>query len=234
MTLWIGWGVAALLTIAWAVTWRLLSAARDEAEEAHRQAQRLLQQTRDELTEARAAAARRLRSAQDDARFAGKALAEAMIPVEDAMTLAVLAEGDLESVRDGVSLVKKQLRGALASAGITPFEPELGAPFDPHTQECLLLPGGADGGDVVIDKVDRIGWRHHERLLRPAQVRLKRSALDSDEVAVDEVPEEAPTEAPDEALAEVPDEDLTEAPDEAPQETPEPPSDDAALHDAPR
>lgn len=231
MTLWIGWGVAASLAIAWAVTWRLLSVARDEAEEAHRQAQRLLQQTRDELTEARAAAARRLRSAQDDARFAGKALAEAMIPVEDAMTLAVLAEGDLDSVRDGVSLVKKQLRGALASAGITPFEPDLGAPFDPHTQECLLLPGGGEGGDMIIDKVDRIGWRHHERLLRPAQVRLTRSALASDEVTADEESDEVFDEAPDESPRETADE---AAVDEVPGEPPEQSPDDGALHDAPR
>jgi molecular chaperone GrpE len=76
------------------------------------------------------------------------------------------AEGALAK---GVALVLTRLVETLAGEGVTPIVPT-GEPFDPRFHEALTqtphpsIPAGS------VSQVIGRGWRHGERLLRPARV----------------------------------------------------------------
>jgi molecular chaperone GrpE len=72
---------------------------------------------------------------------------------------------------DGVRLVERKLRNVLESEGVTPIE-ATGLPFDPNLHEAVVHEDTADHPDnQVIDELQR-GYRLHDRVLRPALVRV--------------------------------------------------------------
>ncbi len=169
-----GWGVAVLVGIAWIFAHRRAAVRRVEVEEAWGSAQRQLRVVEAEAAELRAAASRRIRAAEDEARHAVRDLAGALLPVEDALFRAAKAEGDLASYREGVGLVHRQFEAALSSGGLEAILPSEGAFFDPRSQSCVAEEPGDEAGDLVVARVERRGWRLHDRLLRPAEVIVTR------------------------------------------------------------
>jgi molecular chaperone GrpE len=72
---------------------------------------------------------------------------------------------------DGIRLVERKLRGLLESEGVTQID-ALGQPFDPNIHEAVLHEETADFPDnQVIGELQR-GYRLHDRVLRPALVRV--------------------------------------------------------------
>lgn len=72
---------------------------------------------------------------------------------------------------DGVRLVERKLRGLLEAEGVTPIE-AIGQPFDPNIHEAVVHEDTADHPDnQVIGELQR-GYRLHDRVLRPALVRV--------------------------------------------------------------
>jgi molecular chaperone GrpE len=76
-----------------------------------------------------------------------------------------------ESWVEGVRLVERKLRTMLEAEGVTPIE-AVGEPFDPNLHEAVVHEQTADHPDnTVIGEVQR-GYRLHDRVLRPALVRV--------------------------------------------------------------
>ncbi len=76
-----------------------------------------------------------------------------------------------ESWVEGVQLVERKLRTTLESEGIEPIE-VIGRPFDPNVAEAVVHEETADHPDnQVIGELQR-GYRLHDRVLRPALVRV--------------------------------------------------------------
>jgi molecular chaperone GrpE len=72
---------------------------------------------------------------------------------------------------DGVRLVERKLRGVLEAEGVTPIE-ATGLPFDPNVHEAVVHEETSDYPDNhVIGELQR-GYRLHDRVLRPALVRV--------------------------------------------------------------
>jgi molecular chaperone GrpE len=72
---------------------------------------------------------------------------------------------------DGVRLVERKLRNVLESEGVTPIE-AAGLPFDPNVHEAVVHEDTTDHPDnQVIGELQR-GYRLHDRVLRPALVRV--------------------------------------------------------------
>ena len=107
------------------------------------------------------------------ARFANALLISKLLSVLDDFDRA------LESVPpdsddawvDGVRLVERKLRNVLESEGVTPIE-AAGLQFDPNLHEAVVHEETADHPDnQVIGELQR-GYRLHDRVLRPALVRV--------------------------------------------------------------
>lgn len=72
---------------------------------------------------------------------------------------------------EGIRLVERKLRGLLESEGVTPIE-AVGKLFDPNLHEAVVHEDTTEYPDnTVIDEVQR-GYLLHDRVLRPALVRV--------------------------------------------------------------
>ena len=116
----------------------------------------------------------RRRSAQeglDRVRYAPEAAAVALLPVLDNLQRAIQHAPEGDPMVDGVRMVARQFEDALGSLGVTRIE-AAGQPFDPALHEAI---GGEESPDVAEDTVLAVlqdGYRLHDRVLRPALVRV--------------------------------------------------------------
>ena len=111
------------------------------------------------------------------ARYATAGLLESLLPTLDHLEMALAAaqehgEGDT-SLAEGVYLTQRQLLDTLAQAGLQVI-PALGAIFDPARHEAIdseeVAAGDPAEGTVTAEV--RRGYQLHDRILRPAQVRV--------------------------------------------------------------
>jgi molecular chaperone GrpE len=114
---------------------------------------------------------RRAQETLDRARYASESAAVALLPVLDNLQRAIQHAPEGDPMVDGVRMVARQFEDALASIGVTPIE-AAGQPFDPALHEAI---GGEESPEVEQDTVVDVlqpGYRLHDRVLRPALVRV--------------------------------------------------------------
>jgi molecular chaperone GrpE len=96
-------------------------------------------------------------------------LVKELLPVLDDLERALEAAAAHEEAKleEGVQLVERELRAALAREGLEEIETDGG--FDPHVHEALLTqPSEVEEGAIV--QVLQKGYRLGDRVLRPARV----------------------------------------------------------------
>jgi molecular chaperone GrpE len=102
------------------------------------------------------------------------ALAEPMrelLPVLDNLERAASAQGQLEDLRRGVEMINRQLADVLERFGLAEV-PALGESFDPQVHEAVAREESpAVTRPTVVAELQRGYWLH-DRLLRPAMVRV--------------------------------------------------------------
>ena len=115
-------------------------------------------------------------------RFASEDAVRALLPVLDNLRRAVEHLPADGGARDGLELTLRQFDDALQGLGVTVID-TVGQPFDPAVHEAVA---GIESGDVdrdmVIDELQR-GYRLHDRVLRPAMVRVAHPAQHRAETA---------------------------------------------------
>ena len=114
----------------------------------------------------------RKRAARDQESLVARAherLVKELLPVLDNLERALEAASAHEEAQleEGVALVARELRDALAKEGLVEIPTE--GMFDPHVHEALLAqPSEAEEGTVI--QVLQKGYRLGDRVLRPARV----------------------------------------------------------------
>lgn len=113
---------------------------------------------------------------QQDARFASSSLIRALLePIDNlARALAGSAQSeDYVALQKGLELTFAQLLEALQKHGASPIDPEK-EEFDPAYHDAVLTGVDEDFDDnVVLDTFEK-GWKLHERVIRPAKVRVNK------------------------------------------------------------
>jgi molecular chaperone GrpE len=115
----------------------------------------------------------RKRAVRDQERLVAHAherLVRELLPVLDDLERALEAAEQHEEAKlvEGVQLVEKALRSALAKEGLVEIETD--GTFDPHVHEALLARPGDDAEPgCVLDVVQR-GYRLGDKVVRPARV----------------------------------------------------------------
>src|ERR671919_2192700 len=123
----------------------------------------------------------RKRAARDQQSLVARAherLVKELLPVLDDLERALEAAAEHEEAKleDGVRLVHRELRDALAKEGLEEISTDGG--FDPHVHEALLSqPSDADDGAII--EVVQKGYRLGDRVLRPARVVISEGAAES-------------------------------------------------------
>jgi molecular chaperone GrpE len=100
-------------------------------------------------------------------------LIETLLPVLDAFERALAAHDDpaYEEYRKGFELIDKQLQDVLAKQGLERIEAE-GKEFNPHLHHAVERVESADHPDGAILSVFQAGYKFHDKVLRPAMVRV--------------------------------------------------------------
>ncbi|MGQ9683988.1 MAG: nucleotide exchange factor GrpE [Anaerolineae bacterium] len=93
-----------------------------------------------------------------------------VIAVGDNLERALEHQTAREGLVEGVRLTHRHLQDVLRSEGVEPIE-AVGQPFDPLEHEAVAMVEGAEPAGTVVAE-ERRGYRHGDRLLRPAQVRV--------------------------------------------------------------
>lgn len=119
--------------------------------------------------------------AEEAERAQAELLLEILDPLDD-LSRAIAADAtapEARSVLEGVRLVQEKLTGALARLGLEVIEAE-GERFDPERHEAVLtVPAETPEEDGRIVQALTRGYRFGDRLLRPAQVQVKRYEPDA-------------------------------------------------------
>jgi molecular chaperone GrpE len=114
---------------------------------------------------------RQVREREQQALAANERLVLDLLPVLDALELAVDAfdNHEAEKVREGVAYVHRALLAALEKAGATTIDPH-GAVFDPAEHEALMAMPDPTADEGVVLQVHQRGFRLGDRVIRPARV----------------------------------------------------------------
>ncbi len=108
-------------------------------------------------------------------RFAAATVAERLLPVLDDAKLALdhAPEGVDQNWLKGVRLTFQKLEEVLASVGVERIE-SVGVRFDPSLHEAVAAEESGDHPEDTVVAELRPGYRMHDRVLRPALVRVAR------------------------------------------------------------
>ena len=132
--------------------------------------ERLLRTTADFDNFKKRAAREKIESAQ----YAVFSLAQKLLPVLDNFEMALAAaqtakENKNDSLQAGVAMIQQQLKGVLVEAGLEEID-AAGQPFDPNFHEAVSEQESAEVAEGNVLQQLRKGYKHKERLLRPATV----------------------------------------------------------------
>jgi molecular chaperone GrpE len=109
------------------------------------------------------------------------ALLKDLVPTLDNLDRALETRGgDADTVRQGVEMIRRGLLSLLEARGVT-IEDPTGAPFDPLRHQALAhepAPGHPEG---TVVEVYQKGYSYMDRLLRPALVKVAKSATPAPE-----------------------------------------------------
>ena len=116
---------------------------------------------------------KRMRTNEERARkFAIEKVVEELLPVVDALDGARKSVGDDESasgVREGLSLVEKQLTTVLERHGVKEID-ALGQPFDPALHQAMMMVDHPEFEPQHVCEVLRAGYELNGRVVRAAEV----------------------------------------------------------------
>jgi molecular chaperone GrpE len=118
------------------------------------------------------------REREDLRRYAVFEVMRDFLPILDNLGRALTAGGSADDLKIGVEMILKQMEDMLRQMGVEKIEAE-GQPFDPSFHEAVArdeVPGVSQ--PTVREELQR-GYRMHQRLLRPALVRVAMPAPES-------------------------------------------------------
>lgn len=111
---------------------------------------------------------------EEEKKYAVRDLVVELLPVLDNFerSITALEKGaSPEKVRDGITQVEKLLRQALLNAGVKPVPAE-GNLLDPHLHEAIATETNEELPEETVTAVLETGYQLHDRVLRPAKVRV--------------------------------------------------------------
>jgi len=119
---------------------------------------------------------RSMRETENAIKRAGDYSTASFLPLLDDIerTLKSAKENsNTDSLLEGIELIKSKFEKILEDNGVTPIESE-GKKFDPEYHEAMMVEEDSTlGNNIVIEEFER-GFRHGDRILRPAKVKVNR------------------------------------------------------------
>ena len=94
-----------------------------------------------------------------------------ILPVLDNFERALAVESQDEALKEGVSMVYRQLSEALEKRGVTPID-RLGEKFDPNLENAVMQGDSSEGEPGTVCAVLQKGYKLGDYVLRHAMVKV--------------------------------------------------------------
>ena len=111
------------------------------------------------------------RDRQEQKRYALFDPLREFLTVTDNLDLALSAQGPAEDLKRGVEMIHRQMIELLRRFGVTEVS-AVGQPFDPTVHEAVAREESAEIKSPTVSAELRRGYKLHDRLLRPAMVKV--------------------------------------------------------------
>jgi molecular chaperone GrpE len=112
---------------------------------------------------------RSTKQVEDAHKFASQKIVEALLPVIDSLEMGMQAEGDLDSIREGMNLTMQQFESVMEKFSIAVVNP-LGEVFNPDLHQAMSMQPCENQENNTISMVMQKGYTLSGRLIRPAMV----------------------------------------------------------------
>lgn len=120
------------------------------------------------------------RERRDDKRYAAFDSLRDFLGVIDNLERALASEGSAEDLKAGVELIHRQMLDLLSTYGVSRVDAE-GQPFDPAVHDAVTRHEDPNVEVPTVSDELQSGYTMHERLLRPAIVRVAMPPETADE-----------------------------------------------------
>ena len=124
---------------------------------------------------------RTYREQEDGRKFESLRLVRDILPGMDGLNRAISSAeptGDLQNLLNGIRMVSNQFKDILKAHSAEPID-ALGKPFDPNLHEALTQIPSADHEPMTVLQVVEMGYRLHDRVVRPARVIVSSAPLEA-------------------------------------------------------
>ena len=128
-------------------------------------------------------------------RYRSEGFLENLLPALDALYMALSATPNSQEAKNyqqGFIYIYNQLQNALSSEGVLEIVPKVGDLFDPNVMNAVDVAEGTAENDGKIAQVFSKGYKLHDKLIRPVNVKVYKQKV---ETAPEEAKEEVPNEA---------------------------------------
>ena len=119
-----------------------------------------------------------------NAKYANSRLIANILPVLEELDLAISHTESSSEINDsfleGIKLIQRKLTGVLESEGVAAIE-AVGLMFNPMEHEAVGTEESSEVEPGYITQILRMGFRLHDRVIRPAQVMVATAPKDQSE-----------------------------------------------------
>jgi len=105
----------------------------------------------------------------DAHKFAVQKFVEQMLPVIDSLEMGMQADGNIDSIREGMQLTLKQFESVMEKQNLASVDP-LGEKFDPGLHQAMAMQPSEEYDNGLVSAVMQKGYTLNGRLVRPAMV----------------------------------------------------------------
>ncbi len=106
---------------------------------------------------------------EDAHKYAVKKFVEELLPVADSLEMGLAAEGDVEKIREGITLTMNVMKKALEKFSVEAVDP-LGEKFNPDFHQAMAMQPSDEYDEGCVSAVMQKGYTLNGRLVRPAMV----------------------------------------------------------------
>ncbi|MFZ1344809.1 nucleotide exchange factor GrpE [Thiothrix eikelboomii] len=110
---------------------------------------------------------------EDAHKFAVQRFAEALLPVADSLEMGLQAQGDANSLRQGMELTLKQFEAVMEKFKMEAVNP-LGQVFNPELHQAVGMQPHPDYENNTVSLVMQKGYTLNGRTIRPAMVMVSK------------------------------------------------------------
>lgn len=110
---------------------------------------------------------------EDAHKFSVQRFAEAILPVADSLEMGMQAQGDADSLRQGMDLTLKQFESVMEKFKMEAINP-LGQPFNPEQHQAVGMQPHPDYDNNSVSLVMQKGYTLNGRTIRPAMVMVSK------------------------------------------------------------